>query len=108
MVSELSGRSNVLSKAEELGLEVSAHARRRGAREIKELEAKGFAYEAAEASVALLMARQAARLPAALRGAPLPGGRRATRRWRHVRGSHRQGPHRGRRSCTRQAKGTAP
>ena len=57
VVSELSGRSNVLSKAEELGLEVSSDHGGRVLEKIKELEAKGFAYEAAEASVALLMAR---------------------------------------------------
>ncbi|MGB5195143.1 MAG: citramalate synthase [Polyangiales bacterium] len=58
VVSELSGRSNVLSKAEELGLEVSAAHGGQVLEKIKALEAKGFAYEAAEASVALLMARQ--------------------------------------------------
>jgi len=58
VVSELSGRSNVLSKAEELGLEVSSAHGGRVLEKIKELESKGFAYEAAEASVALLMARQ--------------------------------------------------
>ena len=58
VVSELSGRSNVMSKAEELGLEVSSAHGGLVLEKIKELEAKGFAYEAAEASVALLMARQ--------------------------------------------------
>ena len=57
VVSELSGRSNVLSKAEELGLEVSSDHGGRVLEQIKELESKGFAYEAAEGSVALLMAR---------------------------------------------------
>jgi 2-isopropylmalate synthase len=57
VISELSGRSNVQSKAEELGLEVSSAHGGRVLEEIKNLEAKGFAYEAAEASVALLMAR---------------------------------------------------
>ncbi len=58
VVSELSGRSNVLSKAEEMGLEVSSDHGSRVLERVKELEAKGFAYEAAEASFALLMARQ--------------------------------------------------
>ena len=58
VVSELSGRSNVLSKAEELGLEVSTAGGGQVLEKIKALEAQGFAYEAAEASVALLMARQ--------------------------------------------------
>ena len=44
--------------SEELGLEVSAAHGGELLEEIKELEAKGFAYEAAEASVALLMARR--------------------------------------------------
>jgi len=60
VVSELSGRSNVMSKAEELGLEVSSDHGGRVLEKIKELESKGFAYEAAEASVALLMARDQA------------------------------------------------
>jgi 2-isopropylmalate synthase len=51
---------NVLSKAEELGLQVSSDHGSRVLEKIKELEARGFAYEAAEASVALLMARQQA------------------------------------------------
>ncbi len=60
VVSELSGRSNVQSKAEELGLDVSAAHGGEVLEKIKAFEAKGFAYEAAEASVALLMARQQA------------------------------------------------
>jgi len=59
VVSELSGRGNLLSKAEELGLSGSADVA--GVlNEIKELEAKGFSFEAAEASVALMMKRQEA------------------------------------------------
>jgi len=59
VVSELSGRGNLLSKAEEMGLSSSADLA--GVlNEIKELEAKGFSFEAAEASVALMMKRQEA------------------------------------------------
>jgi len=56
VVSELSGRGNLLSKAEELGLGAGADV---GGvlKEIKTLEAKGFSFEAAEASVAMLMKR---------------------------------------------------
>ncbi len=57
VVSELSGRGNVLSKAEELGLETSSAHGTQVLERVKELEAKGFAYEAAEASFAVLMAR---------------------------------------------------
>ncbi len=57
VVSELSGRGNLLSKAEELGLGSGGDVA--GVlNEIKELEAKGFSFEAAEASVALMMKRQ--------------------------------------------------
>ena len=58
VVSELSGRGNLLSKAEEYGLgtlgseEVAAVLK-----EIKALESQGFSFEAAEASVALMLKR---------------------------------------------------
>jgi 2-isopropylmalate synthase len=55
VVSELSGRGNLLSKAEEFGL--AAGDVGGVLNEIKALEAKGFSFEAAEASVALLMKR---------------------------------------------------
>jgi 2-isopropylmalate synthase len=57
VVSELSGRGNLISKAEELGLAASTDL---GdvLGEIKALEARGFSFEAAEASVAMLMKRQ--------------------------------------------------
>jgi 2-isopropylmalate synthase len=60
LVSELSGRANVLSKAEELGLAVDAGAELETLREIKDAEARGLSYESAEASVALLLKRRAA------------------------------------------------
>ena len=57
LVSELSGKGNVLSKAEELNLgdvgnasEVVQH--------IKELEARGFHFEGADASIELMLRRQ--------------------------------------------------
>jgi 2-isopropylmalate synthase len=57
VVSELSGRGNLLSKAEEFGLDPKADLGN-VLNEIKALEARGFSFEAAEASVALLMKRQ--------------------------------------------------
>ncbi|HRE28454.1 MAG TPA: alpha-isopropylmalate synthase regulatory domain-containing protein, partial [Anaerolineales bacterium] len=61
VVSELSGRGNLLSKAEEYGLEFEQGDEVAGVlNEIKALEAQGFAFEAAEASVALMMKRQEA------------------------------------------------
>jgi 2-isopropylmalate synthase len=59
VVSELSGRGNLLSKAEELGLDATSTDAARVLEEIKVLEAEGFSFEAAEASVALLIRRQA-------------------------------------------------
>jgi 2-isopropylmalate synthase len=58
VVSELSGRGNLLSKAEEFGLDQDAGAGVTNVlNEIKVLEAQGFSFEAAEASVALMLQR---------------------------------------------------
>jgi 2-isopropylmalate synthase len=59
VVSELSGRSNVISKAEEYGLDAStdSHVLADVLSKIKNLEARGFSFEAAEASVAMMMMR---------------------------------------------------
>jgi len=59
VVSELSGRGNVIAKAEEYGVELEAGMDSSVLRGVKELEARGYAFESAEASVALLMRRQA-------------------------------------------------
>ena len=58
VVSDLSGRGNLLSKAEEHGLEVEGNEVVPVLNEIKELEARGFSFEAAEASVAMMLKRQ--------------------------------------------------
>jgi 2-isopropylmalate synthase len=59
VVSELSGRGNLLSKAEEIGLELGEGGDVGDVlSEIKKLEAAGFSFEAAEASVALMLRRQ--------------------------------------------------
>jgi 2-isopropylmalate synthase len=60
LVSELSGRANVLSKAEELGMSVDAGTEAEALQDIKEAEARGLSYESAEASVALLLRRKKA------------------------------------------------
>ncbi len=61
VVSELSGRGNLLSKAEELNLPVEDPVLLKDVLdEIKSLEAQGFSFEAAEASVAMLMHRKTA------------------------------------------------
>jgi 2-isopropylmalate synthase len=59
VVSELSGRGNLLSKVEEFGLAVNGKKEiGQVLSEIKTLEAQGFSFEAAEASVALMIKRQ--------------------------------------------------
>jgi 2-isopropylmalate synthase len=59
VVSELSGRGNLFSKAEELQLDVeNGGVVTNVLDEIKALEARGFSFEAAEASVALMLYRQ--------------------------------------------------
>jgi 2-isopropylmalate synthase len=58
VVSDLSGRGNLLSKAEEHGVEVEGEEVLPVLNEIKELEARGFSFEAAEASVAMMLKRQ--------------------------------------------------
>jgi 2-isopropylmalate synthase len=59
VVSELAGRGSLLSKAEQYGLEeLDSDEVVSVLNEIKALEAQGFAFEAAEASVALMLKRQ--------------------------------------------------
>jgi 2-isopropylmalate synthase len=58
VVSELSGRGNVLSKAEEMGVHVDRGVEVEALQEIKEAEAQGLSYESAEASIALLLKRR--------------------------------------------------
>lgn len=57
LVSDLSGRGNVLSKAEELGLDVSKAEARQVLEEIKNLEHEGYVFEGAEASIAIRLHR---------------------------------------------------
>ena len=58
-VSELSGRSNVLAKAKELGIDLAKHRALvpRIVAEVKDLEARGYLFEGAEASFELLLRR---------------------------------------------------
>lgn len=57
LVSDLSGQGNVLSKAEEFGLDVSKAEAVKVLDEIKRLESQGYVFEGAEASVAIRMHR---------------------------------------------------
>ncbi len=58
VVSELSGRGNLFSKAEEMGLDLeNTDAVSQVLQDIKALEARGFSFEAAEGSVAMMLYR---------------------------------------------------
>jgi len=57
LVSDLSGQGNLLSKAEELGLDVSKQEAMKVLAEIKQLEHEGFVFEGAEASIAIRFQR---------------------------------------------------
>lgn len=57
LISDLSGRGNVLSKAEEFGMDVTNEAARQVLEDIKRLENLGYSFEGAEASVAMMLKR---------------------------------------------------
>lgn len=57
LVSDLSGRGNVLSKAEEMGVIVSSDEATQVLDDIKRLESEGYVFEGAEASVAVRLHR---------------------------------------------------
>ena len=59
LVSELSGRATVLEKAQEAGIELSEEGALRTIERVKELEHRGFQFEAADGSFELLMRREA-------------------------------------------------
>jgi 2-isopropylmalate synthase len=65
LVSDQSGRSNVLAELERIGVTVDKNDPRimRLLEEVKEREAKGYAYEAADASFALLARRLLGKVP---------------------------------------------
>jgi 2-isopropylmalate synthase len=64
LVSELAGRSNVLAKAEELGLDLTAEQATEVLDQVKTAEYRGYAYEAADASFELLVRKVVGALPA--------------------------------------------
>jgi 2-isopropylmalate synthase len=57
VVSELAGRGNVADKAGQFGLDVNSQQTRAVLEQIKQLEAQGFTFEGAEASVELMLRR---------------------------------------------------
>ena len=58
LISELSGRGTVQERAEESGLEVTSEAAERIVARVKELEHRGYQFEAADASFELLIRRE--------------------------------------------------
>ncbi len=59
LVSELAGRQTIVEKAAEAGLEIDADACSRVMDQVKALEHQGFQFEAADASLALLLRKEA-------------------------------------------------
>jgi 2-isopropylmalate synthase len=59
LISELSGRGSVLSRAEGAGIGLDSDAAKRAVERIKEREHRGYHYEAADASFELLLRREA-------------------------------------------------
>ncbi len=59
LISELGGKATVMEKAREAGIELDGEAALRTAERVKELEHRGFQFEAADGSFELLMRREA-------------------------------------------------
>jgi 2-isopropylmalate synthase len=57
VVSELSGRGTILDKAQQFGVDANSEQTRQVLEQIKQLEAQGFTFEGAEASVELMLRR---------------------------------------------------
>jgi len=57
LVSDLSGKGNILSKAEEMALEVTGEEANQVLADIKRLESEGYVFEGAEASIAVRLHR---------------------------------------------------
>jgi 2-isopropylmalate synthase len=66
LISELAGRSNIIMKAQELGLDISRDTPQLGAilEQIKALEHEGYEFEAADGSLVLLLRRAMTNQPA--------------------------------------------
>ncbi len=58
LISELSGKGSVISRAERAGIELDADAAKRALERVKEREHRGYHYEAADASFELMLRRE--------------------------------------------------
>ena len=117
LVSELSGRANIIQRAREIGVELPTKGPEaiELLEKVKLLESRGFQYENAEASFDLLVYRAKPGYKAPFRVGGLPGGGgegaqdralRAARRSHALRG-YGEGQSRRQSSCTRPPKATA-
>jgi 2-isopropylmalate synthase len=59
LISELAGRGSVMARADRAGIDLGAEAARRAIERIKQLEHRGYHYEAADASFELLLRKEA-------------------------------------------------
>ena len=59
LISELSGKGSVLSRAQSAGIDLDPEAAKRSVERVKEREHRGYHYEAADASFELLLRREA-------------------------------------------------
>jgi 2-isopropylmalate synthase len=60
LVSELSGRGNIVEKAHQFGVDVDGEQAREALSQIKDLESQGFSFESADASVSVMLQRMQA------------------------------------------------
>ena len=80
VVSDLAGRANLVRKAEELGVRLDPDAVADILASLKDLEARGYAFEAADASLELFLRRADRLAPGAVRGRDVPHPRRGRTR----------------------------
>ena len=108
VVSELSGRGQRAREGRGVRRPARGGRRRPTVLErVKAREARGFAFEAAEASVALMLRREGAGLRPAVRAARLPGDRRPARRGAAPTRRRPSSSACAARSCTRRPRATA-
>ena len=76
VVSDLAGRQNLLRKADELGVPLHQDAVEKALAALKDREAEGYAFEAADASLELFLRRHDGWKPGVLRDRVVPRARR--------------------------------
>ena len=81
LVTEMAGRASIELKSRELGLDLAGHPETltRVTKRVKEMEAAGWSFEAADASFELLVREELGEATAPVRAGVVPGHRRAPR-----------------------------